>query len=180
MIKHKFYSSQISSKGFTIVELLIVIVVIGILAALVLNALSGAQAKARDAERASDIRVLASQLEVWYQLNGYYPSNAKWIQNEGSGTYSQANAEAWAQTNFPGIDVNALRSPGNASQTITQIVNVSTQLPVSYDKDKYYYSPLNSGGTACSAVGTKCIGFNLYYGTETDQAEHTKASLNNS
>jgi prepilin-type N-terminal cleavage/methylation domain-containing protein len=43
-----------ASKGFTIVELLIVIVVIGILAALVVTTYNGIQQKARDTERKTD------------------------------------------------------------------------------------------------------------------------------
>src|SRR5690606_24488036 len=48
-------------KGFTVVELLIVIVVIGILAALVLNTFAGIQQKARDTERKTDINAVATQ-----------------------------------------------------------------------------------------------------------------------
>ncbi len=61
------------SKGFTIVELLIVIVVIGILAALVIVQFTNVQARARDAERKSDIRALQSKVAEYYALNGYYP-----------------------------------------------------------------------------------------------------------
>lgn len=60
--------------GFTIVELLIVIVVIGILAALVLNAFSGVQGKARDATRLSDISRIRKALEAYYAVNSAYPS----------------------------------------------------------------------------------------------------------
>ena len=60
-------------QGFTIVELLIVIVVIGILAALVIVQFTNVQARARDSERKSDIRALQSKVAEYYALNGYYP-----------------------------------------------------------------------------------------------------------
>lgn len=49
---------KIKTAGFTIVELLIVIVVIGILAALVLNTFAGAQDRARAAKVENDVAVL--------------------------------------------------------------------------------------------------------------------------
>ena len=53
-----------AARGFTIVELLIVIVVIGILAALVVVTYSGIQQKARDTERKTDVNALHGQLEA--------------------------------------------------------------------------------------------------------------------
>ena len=61
-------------RGFTIVELLIVIVVIGILALLVITTYSGIQAKARNAKRQTDIQAIQTQLEAFFSQNGYYPS----------------------------------------------------------------------------------------------------------
>ena len=63
-----------NSKGFTIVELLIVIVVIGILAALVIIQFTNIQARARDTERKSDMRSIQSKLAEYYALNGRYPT----------------------------------------------------------------------------------------------------------
>ena len=60
-------------KGFTIVELLIVIVVIAILAAISIVAYNGIQERAADAAVKSDIRNFASKIMEYQVLNGVYP-----------------------------------------------------------------------------------------------------------
>jgi len=62
-----------TKNGFTIVELLIVIVVIGILAAITIVAYNGIQSRARDTQRASDISVINKALELYRVNNGQYP-----------------------------------------------------------------------------------------------------------
>src|ERR1035437_3802280 len=91
------------NKGFTIVELLIVIVVIGILALLVITTYSGIQAKARNSKRQSDIKSLQTQLEAYFSQNGYYPSR------------TDLNGAAWLTTNMKSLDQNALIDPSNAT-----------------------------------------------------------------
>ncbi len=61
------------TSGFTIVELLIVIVVIGILAAITMVAFNGVQERARDAQRAQDVKTIVKALEVYYLDVGHYP-----------------------------------------------------------------------------------------------------------
>ncbi|MDB5165170.1 MAG: Type secretion system protein [Candidatus Saccharibacteria bacterium] len=61
------------AKGFTIIELLIVIVVIGILAAITTVAFSGIQQRGRDAQRKSDVVAITKALELYYLDNGQYP-----------------------------------------------------------------------------------------------------------
>ncbi|WP_276833866.1 type IV pilin protein, partial [Chryseobacterium cucumeris] len=63
-----------TTSGFTIVELLIVIVVIGILAAISVVAYNSVQVRARDAERISDVNQLHKALELFYAENNYYPA----------------------------------------------------------------------------------------------------------
>lgn len=65
---------KIGQQGFTIVELLIVIVIIGILAALVFVQFNGMQQRGRDAERKADIRLIESKLAEHYADEGSYPA----------------------------------------------------------------------------------------------------------
>jgi prepilin-type N-terminal cleavage/methylation domain-containing protein len=59
--------------GFTIVELLIVIVVISILAAISVVAYNGIQDRAKKSKIQSEISVLAKQVEAYNATNGSYP-----------------------------------------------------------------------------------------------------------
>lgn len=61
-------------KGFTIVELLIVIVVIGILAAITFMAYNGVQDRAGDSRLDSDAAHIKTAIEMYKADNGVYPS----------------------------------------------------------------------------------------------------------
>lgn len=63
-------------RGFTIVELLIVIVIIAILAAITIVAYNGIQQRARDAQRIQDVKTIAKALEMYYLDNGEFPSHS--------------------------------------------------------------------------------------------------------
>ena len=71
VLQNKQRSKQ--TRGFTIVELLIVIVVIAILAAISIVAYNGIQKRARDAQRLSDITQIDKALKSYYAVNGTYP-----------------------------------------------------------------------------------------------------------
>lgn len=63
-----------SSDGFTILEVLITIVVIGILSTLTFVAYNGIQQRSRDATRESDIALIKIAIEKYYAENSQYPS----------------------------------------------------------------------------------------------------------
>ena len=74
------------NKGFTIVELLIVIVVIAILAAISIVAYNGIQQRGRDSQRMNDLNQLSKIIELYNVDNGNYPMPSGWCtQYSGAG-----------------------------------------------------------------------------------------------
>jgi prepilin-type N-terminal cleavage/methylation domain-containing protein len=63
-------SMSVLHRGFTIVELMVVVVVIGILAGLSVNAYNGTQQKARDTKRMNDLRQIESAVESYGTFTG--------------------------------------------------------------------------------------------------------------
>lgn len=89
--------SKTKRSGFTIVELLIVIVVIAILAAITIVAYNGVQTRARDATRSDGLRAIQDALELYKADNGTYPvatanpGSSGWeVSTDVSGTFIEA------------------------------------------------------------------------------------------
>lgn len=123
--------------GFTIIELLIVIAIIGILATLVLTNFQGAQAKGRDTVRKNDINSLYQKLEEYYNENGGYPD------------------AALSASTFAGIDAGALTDAEGTTiaSTITNSATAPTINPTT--TVEYAYAAY---GTGCGATvtGSSC------------------------
>lgn len=118
------------SHGFTIVETLIVVAVIGILSAITVLSLNSVQADSRDSQRASKASILAEALEKYYERNGVYPDCS-------SITQSPATVVA---TTLTKMDPNILTSPTDSSGANSVVCTDTTS-------DKFVYVTDNGGWT---------------------------------
>ena len=81
-----------SKHGFTLVELLVAIAIIGILSSIVFSGLSSGRGKSRDAQRLSDLKTINGALENYFAQNGTYPSVSTFC-SHGSPVWS--NEACW-------------------------------------------------------------------------------------
>lgn len=120
--------------GFTIVELLIVIVVIGILAAITIVAFNGVQEKARIASTQSATKQVAKKLALYQVTNGSYPTQLSDIDiMDSSGTTFQYSVD-------------------NSANPATYCVTATTGTTSYYINNTDHTSP-TSGGCPGDGVG---------------------------
>ena len=82
-------------KGFTLVELLIIIVIIGILAAISMVAYNGVMGRANDATVQQDLKQLATKLEMYRAENSGYPGASGGINNNLSSLGFKASKSSY-------------------------------------------------------------------------------------
>ena len=162
---------QLKSKvqaGFTIIELLIVIAIIGILATLVLTNFSSAQAKGRDSVRQNNIGSVSRSLELYHTNTANYPG------------------EELTTVLIEGIEADALTD--EAGQAIDVTIQTATTVPASpytigdkpdatAGESQYAYM-----GYDCTAdvvaVGETCAHYVMYSWAETETVVYQEDSLN--
>jgi prepilin-type N-terminal cleavage/methylation domain-containing protein len=113
-----------NKKGFTLIELLITVAIIGILASVILVALSNARAKARDAKRIAEIEMIDKAFEAYAANHGHYPDP----------TSDPAISDAWHRMGNASYAINDLLIAEGFFENIDDIPN-----DPSYDGSSYYY-----------------------------------------
>lgn len=170
------------SRGFTIVEIVITITIMGILLVLAVVNLSSSQVNSRDAERKADIEAIALHLESYYANE----SSDSQGQTSAGGTYPGTTQITDPRNIMPDIDPKSLRAPGvslddpisliaasNPTQTVAGIAPSPTT-------SQYVYQPLTKSGALCTTptATDECRKFNLYYRLEGDDTVYKVTSKN--
>lgn len=149
--------------GFTIVELLVVIVVIAILAAIVIVSYNGIQANARNAQTSSAVESYEKALEVYMQENGSYPSNSGCLGTDYPGGYcwhlNPGSTVSTALNNALLTVMNSLPMPSNKvfyTSSYNQtgaIFSVNSTTTLDGQPHKYWIAYTMEGGSTKCTVG---------------------------
>ena len=78
--------------GFTLIEILVVMTIIGILVTLSVGSFQTSQIKSRDARRKSDLKQISTALEAYYNDKGQYPASS--VSNQVNGCANESTC-AW-------------------------------------------------------------------------------------
>jgi prepilin-type N-terminal cleavage/methylation domain-containing protein len=166
-------------RGFTIIELIITITIMGILMILAVVNITSSQLSARDDKRVGDVQAIASNLESYYIGDGNASSPGTY---PGTGDVSDVS-NATIPNVLPDIDPKSLQAPGvsgttksfiSATNTVQTTAGVAPQPTIS----QYVYQPIQSSGALCTVYTQGCRKFNIYYRTEADNTVHMITSKN--
>ena len=77
-------------KGFTLLELMVITVIVGILATIALGAFTSVRERGMTAAARTEIRNAINAAEIYYTVNGVYPASMADLVN--AGIYSQSSS----------------------------------------------------------------------------------------
>lgn len=77
------FISQRKTSGFTLIEVMTVITIIGILMAILLTTLFQARKEARDRSRAAELEQLKLSLKLYKEATGDYPDDTSYLSSDG-------------------------------------------------------------------------------------------------
>jgi prepilin-type N-terminal cleavage/methylation domain-containing protein len=137
--------------GFTLVELVVVIVAISVLAGLAVIGITRYQADTRDAQRSANVSTISDALENYFTQNGNYPSCAA----------ITADANILTTTTLKGLDKKALTVPGSDS-TESNVIRCGDTLALVGDDFIEYKG---DGSSSCNGSGS-CSSYKLIYRNE--------------
>lgn len=174
-------------RGFTVIEILVIIAVMGILLTLAVVNLRSSQINARDAERRADIESITTHLEVYYtsgtdnsSIVGRYPSTAALTAGANSilSTFRDADRESFIAPETKDADDDINEHIVETFQAATNNSSDPNSLEPEPTINTYIYQPLKNDGSICQYTSDECRSYNLYYMQESDSTVITIKSKN--
>jgi type IV pilus assembly protein PilA len=106
------------SEGFTLIELMIVIAIIGILAAIAIPQFSAYRTRSYNSAAEADIRNAATAQEAYYVDNQHYLADPLGLIGSTYGLYTSANVALTGDAGASQYTMTAIHSSGNKTYTL--------------------------------------------------------------
>ena len=90
-----------TKRGFTLIEILVVVTIIGIMSSIVITGVQKAKAKGRDAKRVQELASIQKALHIYEIGSGHYPAGEKY--QDGVCIKDDADLVVAIQPNLPEI-----------------------------------------------------------------------------
>lgn len=149
--------SILKKRGFTLVELLVVIGIVALLSAIGLVVYTSVLKQGRDSKRQSDLRTIQSGLEQYYSDQGFYPTQDP-IPSKDNGLDTLLGNQALSQRFHSNIGNQTL------SATPKVYINSLPQDPLASPQPRYRYEALP---VECdNQITNRCITYCLYANLE--------------
>lgn len=193
---------MLKPRGFTIVELVVVMTIMAILLTLGVVSLNASQMNARNLERDADIEAISKGLEARYARGnayavapsfinkGAYPSVLEFQHAQGTlvASITPTQTAMYLDQILTGTQVSSFLPPGaqenaDIKTTFKPVcttacaagVAATINTAINGSNNVYVYEPVSADGNVC--VNTECVRYNLYYLPEGASVYKTKESL---
>lgn len=149
-----------TKRGFTLIEILIVVGIIGLLASVVLSGLGSVRSRGRDARRAADLRQVQQGLELFYTRYQEYPETSSWGQLETKlrtasiGITNISNDPLCSGSSSCDVDENYQYFAANGEEYVLQALLEDKDSPLKNDS---FIDPFE--GSRCGDI----VGSRIYY-----------------
>ena len=175
-----------NQRGFTVVELVVVMTIMAILLVLTVVSLNNSRVDARDAKRKADVETIARGLEIRYRegnpkisapsfvTKGSYPGVNETMHMQGYDRGAQGFVPAqitngYLEEGLPGTQKSNYSPKGDVGgfgvACLGAVCAEGTDSSItSLSVNQYVYEPIDVNGIVCS--NGDCVRFNLYYKSE--------------
>lgn len=168
---------RIERRGFTLVELVVVIAVIAILSAIAIVSYDIVLKQEHDSKRSSDMTALQTTLETYYQKNGVYPSGCiqlNYSASIGCSLFTDQNSASSISGSGTSYSNQDSSQQINASSTLSQIQQFLPGI------DQTFGDPVNTSNNPITNINDGAFKY-LYIGGLEDATsgnQHDIVSVN--